>query len=305
MEPNNIPIGDDEEKVVAWGLESADGKHKPVWIPRGKVGDEHVKFDLLYCGVCHSDVHIGENIFGGCSYPCVTGHELFGRVTEVGSKVTKVQVGDYVGVGCMVDSCLSCSQCENGDEQYCLKGNTNTYQSTRKHGRVPGNQSLTTYGGYSASNTVHEHFIIKVPEGIPHEKVGPILCAGITLYDPLKYWGAAGEKKLNIGVIGIGGLGTMGIKFAAAMGNNVVAISTSASKEALAREKGATGFICSTDPESMAAHARSLDLILNTVSFHHDLNPYMGLLAKNGTIVMMGIIAKPMQFNQVPLFVNR
>jgi len=186
-----------------------------------------------------------------------------------------------------------------------LNGNSNTYQGNRKHGRVPGNPELTTYGGYSAYNTVHEHFILKVPEGIPHEKVGPILCAGITLYDPLKHWGADGEKKLNIGVIGVGGLGTMGIKFAAAMGNNVVAISTNPDKEGLAREKGATGFCCSTNPESMKAYTRSLDLILNTVSVHHDLQNYMQLLAKNGTIVQMGIIPEPMSFKQVPLFANR
>jgi len=307
MEKTALPIGDNEHKVAAWGITGPDSKkHEPIWIPRGNPGDEHVQFELLFSGICHSDLSIaGMQMFGAPKFPAVTGHELFGRVTVVGSKVSKVKVGDFVAVGCMVDSCLSCSQCTAGDEQYCLKGNTNTYQSQRKHGRVPGNQELTTFGGYSAENVVHEHFVVKVPETIPQEVVGPIMCAGITLYDPLKHWGALGEKKINVGIVGVGGLGTMGIKLAKAMGNNVVAISTSASKEEVAKTKGATGFVCSKSEESIKAHAGTLDLILNTVSNHHDLSPYMQLLAKNGTIVQLGIITEKMTFNQVPLFANR
>jgi uncharacterized zinc-type alcohol dehydrogenase-like protein len=249
-----------------------------------------VKFDLIYSGVCSSDIAIGSNSLNNCRYPLVAGHELFGVVTEVGSKVTKFKVGDYVGVGTHVDACLDCSQCNNNDEQYCMNIKSNTYNGSRYHGRVPGNKDLPTYGGYSINHVCHENFVLSIPDGIPHEAAAPILCAGITLYDPLKHWGANGEKKINVGIIGIGGLGTMGIKFAAAMGNNVVAISTSANKEELCKQKGATAFVCSTDPESIKKHAKTLDLILNTVSANHDINTYLPLLAKSGTIVQLGVV---------------
>ena len=185
----------------------------------------------------------------------------------------------------MVDSCLDCSQCKNGDEQYCLKGRTGTYNAARTHGRVPGNQELKTFGGYSGSHVANQHFVIKIPDGIPIEAAAPILCAGITMYDPLRHWGATAGKKMTIGVVGIGGLGTMGIKLSKALGHDVVAISTSANKEALAKEKGATHFCVSKDPESIKAHAGLCDLILNTVGADHDVNTYFPLLNKSATIV--------------------
>lgn len=193
----------------------------------------------------------------------------------------------------MVDSCLDCKACGKGDEQYCHKGMTGTYNGARTHGRVPGNQELWTFGGYTAANVVHEHFILKVPDGIPHEAVGPIMCAGITMYSPLKHWGAFKGEKMTIGVVGVGGLGTMGIKLAAAAGHDVIAISTSTKKEEIAKKKGATGFVVSKDPESIKAHAKSCDLILNTVSANHDLNTYVPLLANSGTIVQIGAALAP------------
>ena len=280
-----IPIGPGEHKVVAWGLGKQNDKHVPMWIPRGEMGDEHVKIDMVYAGICHSDVHVGNNDFGSCKYPFIGGHELFGKVAEVGKSVTKFKVGDFVGVGCISDSCLDCKYCNDGDENYCAKGMTGTYGGQRKHGRVPGNQDLPTYGGYSSETVTHEHFVFAIPDGIPQEAAAPILCAGITMYDPLRHWGFTNGEKKTVGIIGIGGLGTMGIKIAKALGHNVVAISTTAAKEAMAKEKGATAFVASKDPSSIKANAASCDIILNTVSANHDLNVYMPLLAKSGILV--------------------
>lgn len=242
---------------------------------------------------------------GRTKYPCVPGHELCGRVVEVGEKVTKVKVGDNVGVGCFIDACLDCPRCNEGDEQYCNNGMTGTYGGEKKHGRVSGNQEVRTLGGYSGSNVVHEHFVCKIPDGIPLECAAPILCAGITMYDPLRHWGATQGKKMSIGIIGVGGLGTMGIKLANALGHDVYAISTSAHKEPLAKEKGASHFVVSTDPESVKANAGKCDLILNTVSVNHDLNQYMPLLAKSGTLVQLGLVTTPHPVNQLPLMFNR
>ena len=207
---------------------------------------------MLYAGICHTDLHAGMNHFGDQTYPFTPGHELLGRVVEIGDKVTKVKVGDICAVGCIVDSCLDCSYCGEDSENYCAKGMTGTYGGKKVHGRVGGNPEIKTAGGYSGSNTVHEHFIVKVPEGMDLEKTAPILCAGITMWDPLAHWGFTQEGvKKCVGIVGIGGLGTMGVKLAAALGHEVIAISTSAGKKDLALKKGATGFCVSTDPESI------------------------------------------------------
>lgn len=221
----------------------------------------------------------------GTTYPVVPGHELLGRVVEIGPKVTKFKIGDNVGVGCFIDACLNCPRCKDGEEQYCDNGRVFTYNGDKIHSRIGGNQETKTHGGYSASNVVHEDFVLKIPDGIPLENAAPILCAGITMFDPLKHWGATLGKKMTIGIIGIGGLGTMGIKIANALGHDVVAISTNKTKEHIAREKGASHFVVSTDPESIKTNAGKCDLILNTVSVNHDLNSYMPLLAKSGTLV--------------------
>jgi uncharacterized zinc-type alcohol dehydrogenase-like protein len=267
----DIPeCGDNEYKEVAWGIQKYGEKFSPMWINRPKVGEFDVKFEMKYCGVCHSDCHLGLNHLGGSMFPMVPGHELCGTVVEVGAKVTKVKVGDNVGVGCIADSCLNCDTCKGGDEQYCENGgNTHTYNSMKTHGHIGGNQETQNFGGYSGSEVLHEHFIIKIPDTVPLDKAGPIMCAGITLYDPLKYWGALNGKKMCIGIIGIGGLGTMGIKMAKAMGHRVVAISTSPNKKDLALGKGADAFVASSEPESMNAEAGKMDLILNTVSAAH------------------------------------
>jgi len=291
---------------IAWGIPKSGEKHAPIWIARPKVTDSAVRFEMLYCGICHSDVHTGVNDWGPCNFPFVGGHELLGRVVEVGSKVTKFKVGDAVGVGCFIDACLDCVNCEKGDEQYCLKGMTGTYNGEKKHGRCGGNQETRTAGGYSASHTVHEDFVLKIPDGMDLVKTAPILCAGITMYSPLMHWGAGTGEKKTVGIVGIGGLGTMGIKLAKALGNDVMAISSSAHKEALAKEKGATMFACSRDPESMKANAGKCDLILNTVSASHDINTYLPLLSKGGaTCVQLGGVTSPHAVHQFGLMMNR
>jgi len=292
----NRPIpecAENEYKEVAWGIKADGEKFAPVTINRPKVGDFDVKMDMLYCGICHSDVHIAFNQLGGKTmYPCVPGHELVGKVVEVGPKVTKVKVGDHVGCGCIVDSCLDCEVCTQGDEQYCLGGKSvHTYNDRKRYTHIGGNPDTQTFGGYSGSQVIHEHFAIKIPEGMDLKAVGPLLCAGITMYDPLKHWGATNkDKKMTIGIIGIGGLGSMGIKLAKALGHKVVAISTSANKMEMAKEKGADDFVVSKDPESMKAHTSTMDLILNTVSASHQASTYIPLLGVDGTLVQLGLV---------------
>ena len=243
---------------------------------------------MLYAGICHTDVHAVKNDFGGAVFPFVPGHELLGEVTEIGNEVTRFKVGDKVGVGCLVDSCLECEQCKDDHENYCDNQMTGTYNGQKRHGRVLGNPASRTWGGYSGSNVVHEHFVNKIPEGLPLDKAAPIMCAGITMYDPLRHWGFTEKQNQVVGIVGIGGLGTMGIKIAKALGHQVVAISTSANKEALAKEKGADHFVVSTDPESIKALKVKCHIILNVVSANHDLNTYLPLLNKSGVMVQMG-----------------
>jgi len=264
------------------------------------VGDFDVKFEMTYCGICHSDCHIGLNEMGNCIYPIVPGHELVGTVVEVGSKVTKVKVGDNVGVGCISDGCLNCTTCEKGDEQYCLGGKSvHTYNDKKRYTHLGGNPDQHTFGGYSGSNVIHEHFVMKIPEGLPADKVAPILCAGITMYDPLKYHGATKGVKMTIGIVGVGGLGTMGIKLAKALGHTVIAISTNADKKEMALSKGADEFIVSSDPESMALRKGELNLILNTVAAEHEVAHYLSLLKYNGTIVQLGLVKDLHTVNQL------
>jgi uncharacterized zinc-type alcohol dehydrogenase-like protein len=202
-----------EYKEVAWAVPAFSKENnaalpiEPIWIARPNIGPHQVRFEMLYCGVCHSDPHCGNNDWGGCVYPFVGGHELLGRVIEIGQDVTKVQVGDIVGVGCMVDSCLQCEYCQSNEEQYCAKGMTQTWNSPKVHGRVLGNPETYTHGGYSGSSVTHEHFIIKIPEGMDLQRASPILCAGITLWDPMRYHGLVDGPKKVVGVAGLGGLG--------------------------------------------------------------------------------------------------
>lgn len=239
-------------------------------------------------------------------YPLVPGHELAGKVVEVGSKVTKVKVGDNVGVGCISDACLNCKTCELGDEQYCLGGKSvHTYNDKKRYTHIGGNPDAQTFGGYSASNVLHEHFIMKIPDEIPLDKAGPILCAGVTMYDPLRYHGATKGKPMTIGIIGVGGLGTMGIKLSKALGHRVVAISRGTAKKEMSFEKGADIFVDSKDPESIKAGSNTCDIILNTVSADHEVIDYVPLLNYNGVIVQLGLVPTPHNLPQIPLMFRR
>ncbi|HCC93368.1 MAG TPA: hydroxyacid dehydrogenase [Flavobacteriaceae bacterium] len=238
--------------------------------------------DIEYCGVCHSDIHTAKGDWGKPNYPVVPGHEIIGRVKEVGSEVTKFKVGDLVGVGCMVESCQHCHSCDEGLEQYCENGFTGTYNSKNsKHGGI-------TYGGYSENIVVEEDFVLHVPENIDVKASAPLLCAGITTWSPLRHWNVkAGDK---VGVIGLGGLGHMGVKFAKAMGAHVVMITTSESKGEDAKKLGADEVLISKDAIQMKAHANSFDFLLNTIPVKHDVNPYLQLLKLDKTMCMVGAI---------------
>jgi len=290
-------------ETFAFARASKTDAFKAIKIKRSDVGADDVKFDIHYCGICHTDVHFGNDDMGISKWPLVPGHELAGVVTAVGANVKSVSVGDRVGVGCIVDSCMNCPSCEKSDEQYCYNGMTMTYSSDIKHGHIATDTGFT-YGGYSGSLAVHERYIIKIPSGYPLEAAGPVFCAGITLYSPLAHWGAL-KGNLRVGVAGIGGLGQMGVRLAAAMGNKVTAISSSPSKKDAALELGATDFVVSTDEASMAAAAGSLDLILNTISADHQVSHYLPLLALSGTIVQLGIVGAPHQVVQGPLIFRR
>jgi len=289
--------------TIAWAKSSPDSEFNKIEIKRNLAGEEDVTFDLKYCGICHTDVHICNNDMGSTKYPCVPGHELAGVVTEVGGKVTKFKVGDRVGVGCISDSCMACPGCEGGEEHMCAKGMTGTYNGDIKHGHI-ATDSGWTYGGYSASQTVHQNFIVRIPDGFPLEAAGPVFCAGITMFSPLVYW-KANQGGMKVGIIGIGGLGQMGVRLAKAMGNTVTAISTSPNKEAAAKEIGADNFVVSTDTASMTSAGQTLDLILNTVSASHDLNHYLPLLANKGTLVQLGLVLTPHPVVQMPLMFRK
>jgi len=253
--------------------------------------------------MCHTDVHITKNHMGNTKYPIVPGHELAGVVTKVGEKVTKYVIGDKVGVGCMVECCMNCPACDDGDEQQCEGGFTMTYNDDIKHNQLNTSTGYT-YGGYSCRTTVHQRFVIKIPEQYPLECAGPIFCAGITMFSPLKYFGA-GKGGKRVGIAGIGGLGQMGVRLAAALGNEVTAISTNPTKEEKCKQLGAKHFVLSTDEESMKAGANSLDLILNTISATHNCMDYLPLLARNSTLVQLGLVLEKHQVDQVPLMFKR
>lgn len=275
---------------------------KPHKFDRYSAGDSDVSFDISYCGICHTDVHFIQNALGFSQYPLVPGHELIGKVTAVGSKVTKFKVGDLIGVGCMVDACLTCDKCKCKEEQYCATGSVFTYGGVTKYGRA-GPDGVPTAGGYSDKMVVHEHFGIKVPEGTPLDKAAPLLCAGITMYDPLIYHGV--KAGMSVGIVGCGGLGMMGIKIAKALGATVTAISTSPQKEADAKSMGATDFLISTDAEAMGKAAKKFDLILDTVSADHELMPYIGTLKTDGKHVLIGLTGKPFSLPGAPFLFGR
>ena len=268
-------------KTPAYAALAPNQPLTPFSIERREPGPHDILIDVLYCGVCHSDIHQARDEWGGGRFPMVPGHEIVGRVKQVGSSVTKFKVGDLAGIGCMVDSCRTCETCGRGHEQFCEKGMAGTYNGTEMDRETP------TYGGYSSRITVTEHFALKVPAGLELSAVAPLLCAGITTYSPLRQWNC--KKGDRVAVVGLGGLGHMAVKFAVSMGAEVTLLSTSPSKEADARRLGAQGFANSKDEATFQRLKRRFDLIIDTISAPHDYNKYLGMLRPQGTIVIVGV----------------
>lgn len=268
--------------VNAYAAYSADQPLAPFTFERRAPRPDDVAIEILYCGVCHSDLHFARNDWGMTRYPVVPGHEIVGRVTAVGADVTRYQVGDLVGVGCMVDSCRTCSACQEGVEQYCLNGFVMTYGGDDLH------DATFTQGGYSSAIVVSEHFVLKMPDGIDLASAAPILCAGVTTYSPLKHFGVGKGHKL--GVIGMGGLGHMGVKLAKALGAEVTVFTRSDAKVEEAKRNGADHVVVSSDEAQMQAVADSFDFMLDTVPVQHDLNPYLAALKYDGVHILVGLI---------------
>jgi uncharacterized zinc-type alcohol dehydrogenase-like protein len=273
----------------AYAAPAAGAALAPFQFNRRNTGPNDVKIEILYCGVCHSDIHQVRDEWGGSIFPMVPGHEIVGRIIETGSDVTNFKVGDLAGIGCFVDSCRTCPSCAAGEEQYCDQGMTGTYNSYERDGRTP------TYGGYSTHIVVDEKYTLHVSDKLPLEAVAPLLCAGITTYSPLRHWKVG--KGSKVAIVGLGGLGHMGVKFAASFGAEVTVISTSASKEEDARKLGAHHFAVSKDSAQMRKLRGEFDFILDTVSAEHNYNDYLQLLKLNGTMVVVGIPEHPSTVN--------
>lgn len=258
-------------------------------IPRRDAGPDDVELEILYCGVCHSDLHTARNEWAAWPtiYPCVPGHEIVGRVTKTGARVTSFKPGDLAAVGCMVASCRTCASCRDGLEQYCdTNGTVFTYNSPSPDAIAPA-----TYGGYSDRIVVNAHFVLRVSPKLDPAAAAPLLCAGITLYSPLRHWGAGPGKK--VGIVGLGGLGHMGVKFAHAFGAHTVLFTTSTSKIQDGKRLGANEVVVSKNADEMTKHDRSFDLIVNTVAASHDLDPFLSLLKRDGTMVLVGAPEHP------------
>lgn len=270
--------------VNAYAAHSESSPIAPHTIERRAVGPNDVQIDILYCGVCHSDIHQARNEWGGSIFPMVPGHEIVGRIISVGSEVTNFKVGELAGVGCFVDSCRTCPSCLANQEQYCDSGMIGTYNGRDKEGNP-------TYGGYSTQIVVDEKYTLHVSEKLPLEGVGPLLCAGITTYSPLRHWNIG--KGHKVAVVGLGGLGHMGVKFAAAFGADVTVLSTSRSKENDALALGAHHFEVTTDADTMKKLQGQFDFILSTISAQHDYNQYLNLLKLDGTMVVVGVPPQP------------
>ncbi|MEO6968206.1 MAG: NAD(P)-dependent alcohol dehydrogenase [Rhodanobacteraceae bacterium] len=271
-------------KTAAYAAQAADKPLASHTIERRAPGPRDVQIDILYCGVCHSDLHTARNEWNNTQFPSVPGHEIVGTVTAVGNEVKDFKVGDSVGVGCMVDSCGHCGSCKEGEENYCENGFTGTY-----NGPVFGGEN--TYGGYSDKIVVDEKFVLHIKHKDNLAAVAPLLCAGITTYSPLHHWKAGPGKK--VGIVGLGGLGHMGVKIAHAMGAQVVLFTTSPDKQEDAKRLGADDVVLSKDDAQMAVHAASFDFILNTVAAPHDLDAYLNLLKRDGTMCLVGAPATP------------
>jgi uncharacterized zinc-type alcohol dehydrogenase-like protein len=283
-------------KVNAYATPAADAKLGPLSIERRTPGPHDVQIEILYCGVCHSDIHQARNEWGNSIYPMVPGHEIVGRVTAIGDHVKNFKVGELAGVGCLVDSCQHCSQCEAGEEQFCENGSTGTYNSLDRNGQP-------TYGGYSTQVVVNEKFTLHVSDKLDLQAVAPLLCAGITTYSPLRHWKVGPGQK--VAVVGLGGLGHMGVKLAAAMGAEVTVLSTSDNKEADAKRLGATHFVNSRNEEKMKGLKNHFDFILNTVSAPNSYDMYLQLVKTNGAMVLVGAPPEPSAISGFTLIMQR
>ncbi|NVJ09547.1 NAD(P)-dependent alcohol dehydrogenase [Myxococcus sp. AM001] len=282
--------------VRGYAAQDAKSPLAPFQFERREPGPSDVQLEILYCGVCHSDLHQARDEWGGSLFPMVPGHEIVGRVVRVGDQVKKFKVGDLAGVGCMVDSCRTCPSCQEGLEQYCDVGNIQTYNGKEKDGRT------VTQGGYSEAIVVDEAFTLKIPENLDPAAAAPLLCAGITTYSPLRHWKV--QPGQRVGVVGLGGLGHMGVKLAKAMGAHVTVFSHTDRKKQDAARLGADAVVVSSNKEEMAAQAGRFDLILDTVSAQHDLNAYLRLLRRDGHLVLVGAPEKPLDvrpFSLIPM----
>lgn len=285
-------------KVKAFGTQAPDADLKQMNIERRDVTSKDVEIEILYCGVCHSDLHTARNDWGGTVYPAVPGHEIVGRVTKVGNEVTKFKAGDLAAVGCMVDSCRTCESCKHDLEQYCLNGFTGTYNGKDKH------SGTQTFGGYSEKVVVDEHFVLRVPENLDLPAVAPLLCAGITTWSPLRHWNTGEGSK--VAVVGLGGLGHMAIKLAKGLGAEVSLFTRTPGKTQDAKRLGADHIIISTDEAQMKPVKGKFDLIIDTVPYVHNINPYVTTLHHSGALVLVGYLGDltPM-LNSAPMVSGR
>ena len=283
-------------RTPAYAAASATSPLAPFAVDRRAPGPRDVQIDIAYCGVCHSDLHQARGDWGGEIFPMVPGHEIVGHVSAVGGEVTKYKVGDAVGVGCFVDSCRTCAQCRAGEEQFCSEGMTLTYNGRERGSGAP------TYGGYSTCIVVDQDYVLRIPDGMPLDAAAPLLCAGITTYSPLRHFGAKPGDR--VAVVGLGGLGHMAVKLAAAMGCEVTVLSTSESKRKDAIALGAHDFAATGDGGVFQSHAERFDMIVDTVSAQHDYNAYLGLLKADGTMVLLGI-PPPSPLSSFPLVWRR
>ncbi len=283
-------------KTPAYAAAKAKAPLGPYAIERREPGPHEVLIDILYCGICHTDIHQARDEWGGGVFPMVPGHEIVGKVVKTGSAVKKWKVGDTVGIGCFVDSCRECSACRAGEEQYCERGPNFTYNSYERDGKT------STYGGYSTRITADENYVLRIPDGIPLQGAAPLLCAGITTYSPLRHFGVrAGDK---IGVVGLGGLGHMAVKIGNAMGAKVTVLSHSLGKRDDALRLGASDFLVTREAAAFEKNAGRFDFILDTVSAQHDYNAYLGLLRLDGAMVLVGV-PDPTPVHAFPLILRR
>ncbi len=283
-------------QASGYAAQAAKAPLVPFSFERRETGEHDVAIAIKYCGICHSDIHQARDEWGGSIFPMVPGHEIAGIVTAVGDKVTKFKVGDAVGVGCFVDSCRQCAQCVEGDDNYCLVGMNATYNGREKDGSP-------TYGGYSDKIVVDENYVLSIPGNLPLDAAAPLLCAGITLYSPLKHWNAGPGKK--VAIVGLGGLGHMGVKLSHALGAHTTVLSHSMKKAGDAKRLGADEFYAMSDPESVKNLAGTFDLIISTVGVAMDFGPYLHLLKKDGSLVLVGAPEENSNFNAFGVIAGR